>query len=235
MDIGKPIEMNMNVGKLTSLFDSNCIIDQDIGLMNLVIRDYNDPNVFDLDDDYYVLMSKVYFRKDPNPLVAFAKPEIDKETLQDYYEEFIETKSDQIIELSISTEIPNLLRVIKDNDADIPYIMYRSQKEKEQLSKIAMIADMEKIPYREAVVRQREFGQFFFRDASTINEFLDTRITATRYYIANRYLNFDEEGNLIDKKLEENMVEHRVSLNSFNMYNEMIVNKEKAGYGGNEE
>ena len=91
-------------------FDS--IVDTDVGLVNLIRKEYLDTKVFNkdfFDMQFYEILKQLYHRKEKNLLYLFAIDTSNTELLDSYYNEFMERCMPQILEMSITTEILTLI------------------------------------------------------------------------------------------------------------------------------
>ena len=213
----------MSLDKLVPVFSVNTLIDTDMGLMNLILRDYNDPNIFDLHHDYYDLMARVYFRHYKNPLYSLCKPDKDKDVLDDYYEEFKQVKNVEILELALQTEIPNICRIYKDDGAILPIIMCDEGEMLAALNNINQIADIETKSFFDIQSGGNKYRQLFLRDFDELRMF-DDRVFAT-IYLPDNGLMFDDNGRVRDEDIEQSLVKRRCVLNSFTMYRQDVVTK----------
>lgn len=213
-----------NIEKLTPIFSVNTLFDLDIGVMNLIIRDYNDPNIFDLDHDYYDLFSRVYYRHFKNPLYSLCKPDIDKLDLDDYYNDFLELKSEEINKLAVITEIPNVIRILKDDGEIIPSIMCDEDRIP-QLKTITMVADIEIVSFSKVYYDKSNYTQLFLRDIDEMNQFSNK--TFCTFYLPDNNLNFNDDGYLIDIDSGESLAIRRNALKSYTMYSNEIISENK--------
>ena len=122
--------------KITNiLVPFNLLIDIDMGLIKLVQYDYHNTEYFyegmmnaDEVSQQYALVT----RTNKNPLSILTKEEIDQETIDELYKQFMEKEYDQILELSSNTMISNFIFTLnKSNNSDIIRItaLCNSQKE----------------------------------------------------------------------------------------------------------
>lgn len=110
------------VKKLTPLIHFDCIVDTDIGLIQLVNDQYMDRSVFNAEmfnKSLGEMILDLYFRKVENPLYMYANPNIDHDLLDQYYKEFFESKYDLILERSPGTELQNIINLFKTTSGDI--------------------------------------------------------------------------------------------------------------------
>ena len=176
------------------LVDINCYIDQDLGLLRLISRDYHNDNIFNLDkldQDPIDIIKTLYYRKDLNPLVPFAKDSVDIEVLDEYYSQFKERKVVDILKLSTSTDFKSFLEMLKMEsvvditilcNTDIEEAFARSKKELSQYN-IINAKDIEDV---------RDYFQLYFKYTTSIKE---KYIYACRtYYFSTHRLNFDDNG-----------------------------------------
>jgi sugar/nucleoside kinase (ribokinase family) len=114
--------LNKGVKKLTPLIPFDCIVDTDVGLIQLVNDQYMDRSVFNVemfDKSLGEMILDLYFRKVENPLYIYANPNIEHEVLDEYYKEFFESKYDLILERSPGTEMQNVIELFQSTGGDV--------------------------------------------------------------------------------------------------------------------
>lgn len=126
--------------KLTPIIPFNLIVDTDFGLIRMIDKMYHNTDTF-----YSSLLSMpdknliylLYHRKNENPLYIVSKDKEDLETMNSYYDQFIESEYVKILKYSCTTSIHNLIKLSLTTDGVIkPCILCRNNLEKEFLSKI---------------------------------------------------------------------------------------------------
>ena len=134
--------------KSAPLISFNAIVDIDVGLINLVKRDYLSPSVFDVSKfniDQNDIIREVYFRKELNPLVHFAKDKSNTQLLDDYYKEFIDTKMKDILDLSTATDVISMIDLFNVSNEINASILYYTEEQKEMLDNEDTFKDNEKV------------------------------------------------------------------------------------------
>lgn len=106
--------MDREIHTIDPLFDFQVLCDIDLGLYNLIKRDYYDKtvfdnNLFDSNDERFIktmLLSRSKF----NPLFIFCKNNIMKdEEIDDLYQQFLNEEYENILKLSMPTNIMDVL------------------------------------------------------------------------------------------------------------------------------
>ena len=116
--------MNSNIdiingaSKMAPLISFYTIVDIDVGLIRLIKREYLNPSVFDVEFFRRPLISIIhdlYYRKMQNPIYLFAKDNIEKEKIDQYYSDFLNEKMDDILDLSVTTSMEDLIELFADS------------------------------------------------------------------------------------------------------------------------
>ena len=127
------------MAKINALITADCILDEDIGLLKLVQFYYRNTDMF-LDDilDNEFLEDQQYYeytRFHPNPLSVIVKTD-DLDKIDSMYEQFWDSESDRIIELSCNTDIIKVLSLVIQGDTPIHFtILCDREKEVEVLKR----------------------------------------------------------------------------------------------------
>lgn len=104
---------------IEALIPFECIVDIDMGLIKLLKYDYRNleyffPGILDGPDEcieYGLLM-----RKHRNPLVVPTNMQkVDMETIDNWYMQFMEKEYEQIVNLSICTDVANMIKLSSYN------------------------------------------------------------------------------------------------------------------------
>lgn len=157
-------------GVLTPLIPFDCIFDLDFGLLRLIRTKYFDTDVFSKkffndNDTMNDMISRLYFREQQNPLFMTLN-EQNVEVAQSLYDDFMSKKYNEIVKLSMSTEIFELLHSFLYSGEIRPTILYRDEVELRFLENIKIIKKISKISI-DKLLKQDNFNlyqQFFFKD-----------------------------------------------------------------------
>lgn len=213
-------------GVLTPLIPFNCVFDTDFGLLSLIYKEYFDSSVFSIDffnknhrikDIVKVLLE----REKENPLELCLLP-CKLDWANDLYIEFIKTKYTDILNLSMQTEVYNLLELFKLSGDVKPTIVCESEIEESFLDLFNITKNIQKIRIEE-LKGFNFYEQFFFKSindfyCSMISEFIDTKMV----YISGYKFNMDKDGSIMENK---NTLKMQLSRNKFMRFD--IYNKNK--------
>jgi hypothetical protein len=125
---------------ISALICSDILLDKDVGLIRLISSNYRNEEYFDdlviddiasdLDAGKYLL----YKRQNPNPLSVISTGSMTDENLNELYEEFINTKYDNIVQLSMFTDVHKIISKFSySNGTVIPTILCKTEYEKEYI------------------------------------------------------------------------------------------------------
>lgn len=206
---------------LAPLFSFHTIIDTDIGLLNLIRNQYLDERVFKKDffeTPFYEQIYNLYHRKEDNLLYLFAKHPEDKETLDGYYHEFLEKCYDEILEMSISTEVFHLFQsCILSPEFKVSILCY-DQREIDFIEKEPDFAGAEKILLSSLNQKSKnKYEQFFFKKIEEIEEFRN--LIAKTFYISTFGVNLNElEDDLKEYETIYYVIKRKNNISLFDMY-----------------
>lgn len=99
------------VGDINALFTSNILLDTDIGVYRLIKDSYNNPKYFKLNilDAILERYTEIIPKRDTiNPLSFIIRDEY-KDSIDNLYNEILDTKYTKVLELSEFTSVDNLL------------------------------------------------------------------------------------------------------------------------------
>lgn len=214
------------------LFSFHSIYDIDIGLVNLIRERYLDERVFDplfFKQNRLKIISDMYTRKESNPLSVFARPNISKEDLDDYYNQFLEKEYKYIYDECVSTEILNYIDIFEqDADFDATILCYNDYeikivKDESKLAKLKIIRP-DSAGLIDIMV-QRSFSEIFMKKVEEIDLFCN--VIDVTFYIASFGPNFREGHSPKDanpalketKVIEQNSILPMNVFNIYDMYN----------------
>lgn len=182
-------------GVLTPLIPFDCIFDLDFGLLRLIRFKYFDTDIFSKDffennDSVVDILSRLYLREHQNPLLMILK-EQNVEVAQSLYDDFISKRYEEIVNLSMSTEIFELIRSFLYSGEIKPTIVYRNEIELQFLKGIHSIEKVNKISI-DNLLKQDNFNlyqQFFFKDIDNyyLNKLKDHIKSCTVYIGGYKY------------------------------------------------
>ena len=171
---------------LAPLISFDTIVDIDFGLINLIYTNYLDESVFDINfflDNTKNIIAKLYLRKEINPLYIIAKKDIERERLDNYYVEFMNEKITDIYNLSITTEVLNMIQTFNQSQEIVPTILCYNEEQLEALKDEDILADNQKVLLSSLTPKDKEsFTQFFFKDINEITPFLDLKFKKIYFF-----------------------------------------------------
>ena len=214
--------------KMAPLISFHTIFDIDVGLVQLIFDEYLEPKVFNKDFFHRPLIDIIrdlYYRKDENILNLFANKDVDQEILDNYYQEFLNTCMDKILDKSITTEIINMISMFNNTSEINPTILYYNEKQKELLDDEPLLKKNRKVCLKELNSEQRKtFSQYYFKYIDELEPF--THCRAKTFYISNHSLNLNDDKNDIkDSDLIIKIIKGRNQISIFNLYNEQIIQR----------
>ena len=94
------------IGIIKPLVPFNCIVDTDVGLIQLIKTEYRSPDIFNIGLlDSFInnrgIIKLLYHRKTKNPLLPFMNDQEDVATADDLYKQFMEKEYRNIIVKSV--------------------------------------------------------------------------------------------------------------------------------------
>lgn len=178
------------------LISFNAVYDLDIGLINLIKNEYLDQRVFKkefFNQSNKNIIKQSYNRIDFNPLTLFVKDNIDSKLLDDYYNEFMEKRQKDIIDLCVTTELVNLIKLFNESKEIFPIIFYYNDYQKEELISNELIYNNRMI-YIDDISEKllRKITQIFVKDIRELSKFSKIKESKT-YYISTFGPNFNKE------------------------------------------
>ena len=211
------------------LFSFHSIYDIDIGLVNLIREKYLNDKVFDplfFKQSKLKIISDMYRRTESNPLTVFAKPDISKEDLDDYYNQFLEKEYQYIYDQCVSTEILNYIDFFTEDKEINPTILCYNDYE-QKIVKDETILKQLKIQRLDennllSVDIQRSYSEFYVKRVEELDIF--DKVLDMSFYISSFGPNFelnDKNEKVIKqtKVIDINTVCPINSFNIFDMYN----------------
>lgn len=223
-------EILSGIQKQTPLICADTLIDLDMGLINLVLKEYWNDNVFELHVNRYMeLINMVYYRDDPNPLYVLMKDEKYRSFLDGCYLEFTSTKEEEIIQNVISTGMVEACQQFRDSGEVRPTIVYFSDY---QLDGLLRIPNMHKIPmihYRLLDPINNDiheaYSDIFVKSIEEL--LLFPNLHTNTIYVSSCGINIDyKERGLRKSGILEEARKQKNSISVFDMYRHEIIGKD---------
>lgn len=213
---------------LTPLFGFDTIIDTDIGLLNLIRNQYLDERVFKKDffkTKFYQQLYELYHRKEENPLYVFAKDSENREQLDAYYHEFLDTCYTDILDMSISTEVYHLMRMCKNSPDFEIGILCKRQEEIDFLSEEEDFKDIKLYLLEKINSKVTDtYKQFFLKRLEDIEPFRE--LSVKTFYISSFGPNLNEtEDDFRSYDTIDYMVKRLNNFSVYDIYDKTIIEK----------
>lgn len=213
----------------TPAFSFHTIIDEDISILSYIILNYYDTSIFDFSEamhvDFGEVISRIYYRKEENPLKLFMVEGADESFVDECYYEFINEKEEEILANSIYTEIPKLIRSFQDSAGINPVIFYYNDAQKTALDAFDLLKDIPKIPVKD--VTNDRYSQIYLKDYTEAKNFPDL-INKTFYFATSgRNVEVFTNGDFINIKELDMLAANRNHISLYDLYNSNIVNEER--------
>lgn len=221
------------------LIDINMIIDMDFGVLNLIRSDYLDKDVFDV--EWFHNNSKIrdmvlslYTRESINPLDLCCKNIILQSVKDDLYNEIISTKKEEVLKVSMLTELYKVLQSYKISGDVSVGIMYTDDEELKVLKELPNTKSLPKYSIFELSSDSKlvnSYNQFMVKDINSdyIELLSDSIVFDKTIYIGNYSFNIDKKNkSLIPTKNILNLIKMRNILRIIDLYNmtELVSEKE---------
>jgi len=211
---------------LSPLISFYTFLDLDTGLMNLIEDEYFDANTFN--PQFYMLSKldqiyNLYFRTVDNPLeVIGLNPSENKELLQSYYEQFVTTKYEDILEKSYSTAIYDFLDSAIHSIEIRPTVLCYNELQEERFRLFTEFKSIETVNIKD--LKPDNYTQFYIKELAELEPFLD--LECKTFYIASFGPNLTEE--FRDFKpipYFEKLIKNKNEISMFGMYDYSILGK----------
>lgn len=214
--------------KLTPLISFNTLVDTDVGLVQLIKNEYLNQTIFDksfFDQPFLQIISDLYYRKDINPLLLFAKNK-QNEDLEDYLSEFSTYKKDQILSLSVTTEFINLVRLFNNSSEIYPIILCYNEEQRIILNDDEILGKNKKVLLSELKEKDKQmFTQFYFKYIEEAEPF--SHLVGKTFYFSNCGLNLnDNDSDIRESDIIKTIIKgakNQISL--FDLYNKEKIGK----------
>jgi hypothetical protein len=203
------------------LISFNSIIDSDIGILKYVMKNYLNPEIFDIENlksiSYNKLLIDIYKREYQNPLYYIAKENIDKKFLDDCYDELMKDHEYEILNESVTTEIYNVIKYFISGGINST-ILYYSDAQKQVIKEDELLKNLSTISIN--TIQNKDFDQYFFKYISEANPITNLKLKS--FYFSSCGLNLPEEATLEklygNPTIEELTKSKRNIINFFDMY-----------------
>lgn len=220
------LERNALSKKQTPVFSFYSLFDLDIGLMNLIEKEYLNKKVFDAEFFKLPNLKKIkilYERRKINPLTSFSLID-DYNLLDSYYEEFKQKKYMDMFNMSVSTGIFKLVMYIKSTNEFTPKILYYEDWQKEVLSNDSNFENIDLISLDALLKDKNTFNQIYVKYIEELYPFSD--YNAKSFYLSSFGCNMNEEReDFIDDKIIITLLENRNYIFIYDMYDYSILNQ----------
>lgn len=206
---------------MSPLIPFNVIVDTDVGLLSLILKEYMDPSVFNKDFFFDKTVSQLvydlYTRKEENPILLCIKDEY-KDYADDYYNQFMEREYQKILNKSVVTEFYRLVRLY-NNESEIRLtIVCEREEEIEELRKLDNTKSCNIELSKDLNPRLlKTYNQFFFKSIGDIIPYTKYLLNKT-IYIANYGFNISENGGFVSNPLID-LLSNNNRLNVIDVYN----------------
>lgn len=213
------------VGIIKPLVPFNCIVDTDVGLIQLIKTEYRSPDIFNIGLlDSFInnrgIIKLLYHRKTKNPLLPFMNDQEDVATADDLYKQFMEKEYRNIIIKSVMTGMYKLLYYFTLAEEIAANISYSNPIEEEIINKNKILKKIRAISIKEIPDRAANLDSFFFKDVeddyfkASLPVLKSKNITFLDYDY-----NFDEQGTIATTEETAIAEVNRCRFNIINAYN----------------
>ena len=217
------------MGIIKPLIPFNCIIDSDVGLIELIRSEYRSPDMFDIGlldsfSSQLDLLKFLYHRKSINPLIPFMINKEDNKTADDLYMQFMDKQYSEILQRSPLTGLYKLANLCNHSEEVASTISFSNDIEESIINKDPVLKRIKKVSIGDIPYNCNNLDVFFFK--STIDPYLHISIPILRsknINILDYDYNFEEDGNLIVSKDIAIAEMSRCRFNVINAYNRQEI------------
>ena len=212
---------------LNILVPFDLIVDIDMGLIKLCRFHYNNNKFFYngiLKGPDNGLKHLLMIREDPNPLwIAYIDRDSDKETMDNFYNQFIEKKYDSIVDLSPASSLLTLLTMAS---VDKDKIMRFSVLCKNDYEKTVILR--RNIPAHRTIVSEpgdvdlSKFNCIYVKNYHDLDKY--SGLTGKEIYIPNYRFNVEYKDNIPDPILPIDLVTKYGNDNEISIYSAYAIN-----------
>jgi hypothetical protein len=189
---------------MSPLIPFDMIFDTDVGLLSLIFKSYMDPKIFN--KSFFVgktvneLAHVLYDRSMRNPLYLCVNNDYTN-SCDSLYNEFMETKYSEILNLSVITEFYRLVGAF-NNESDIRTTIVCKRQEEIDLLKQYHNTERAKFVLSSTMSETdiKKHNQFYFKDVEDAAPYA-TLLKGKTIYFANYGFNRNEMGDLVDNPI----------------------------------
>lgn len=197
--------------KMSPLISFYSIVDTDIGLIRMIKDQYLNQSVFDIDffkRNILNIIYDLYNRKEENPLLLFANDK-SNEKLNQYYIDFLNEKSKEILDLSYTTDMERLVNLFEDSSEIIPTILCYDKDQIDVLNDTDLYKNIDKVLLSELLEKDKyRYTQYYFKTIDEAEPFLNAKAKTIYFSTCGRNLNEDyndfRESDIIDTLVARN-------------------------------
>ena len=224
--------LSKGVKKLTPLIPFDCIVDTDVGLIQLVNDQYMDRSVFNakmFDKSLGEMILDLYFRKVENPLYIYANPDIEHEVLDEYYKEFFESKYDLILERSPGTEMQNVIELFQSTGGDVfPTVLCKDDRTENFIKEALKVPTIRLEDINDKSMKN--YSHVYFKYVTQIEPF-ETFLVSKFVYNTTHGLNLNDENDGLKEYDFLDRVSKKNNMHLLDLYNipkiKEFISKEK--------
>lgn len=220
------------IGIIKPLIPFNCLVDIDVGLVELIRNKYRSPDIFNIRllDSFKSrqdLIKFMYNRDQYNPILPFMNNTEDQETANDLYLQFIEKEYINIVGLSPYTGLYSLVNLCNSAEEIAPMITFSDSIEEEVFNRDIVLKKVKSVFIDDIPLFCSKVDVFFFR--SVVDPYFIAALpllSSKNITILDYKFNFDADGSMIVS--EESVVAemNRCYFNVINVYRKEENNKE---------
>lgn len=212
---------------MSPLIPFNLVVDTDVGLLCYIYKSYMDPNVFN--KDFFIgknvrdMVYSVYTRTEQNPLLLCINDKY-RDSCDSLYNEFMNDKYEEILELSVKTEFCTLMRYFYNEPEINTTLVCEKQKE------IDILKEEKDIKYNRIILSNelkekeiRKFNQFYFKNINDATPYVKYLIDKTIYFSKYGY-NINDKEKFVEDPMVILLSENNV-INIIDVFNMELLNK----------
>ena len=217
------------IGIIRPLIPFNCIVDTDVGLIDLIKNEYRSSDMFNIGLlDSFInkkdLIKYLYHRSTFNPIVPFMNNKEDIETADDLYNQFINKRYNDILNRSPVTGLYKLVSLLNYSNELAPMITYSNQIEYDIIEHNSTLNKIKNIIIDDIAIQDLKLNVFYFK--SVIDTYFRKCIPillSKNIIILDYDYNFDEDGNIKMNDYTIAIEMTRCRVNVINAYNKQEI------------
>lgn len=213
----------IGVRKLTPIIDFNCIVDTEYGLLQLIYDQYYDLSVFNkvkFEMPSNKILLELYTRKCKNPLIPFINEGISEKDADDYYNQFIDTKYEDILDRSCGTNIQIAISNFNSSGGDVlASILCHNELQKQYISNLMEFKQNKIYMDNEFKSDDSKFNQLYLKYVDDLSLYIKECV-GKNVYFSSMYINMREEDPIYlreDKNLK--IISSFAYINTYDLYN----------------